>query len=81
MPNEWEWLTGTMYVCFDNDIDTSDTIQFHLFILVFAPITKGNEVFPSGVEFLVSLNENRVFVQAISELECLLRFNPRIIVD
>lgn len=74
-------LTGTVDIGLDNDIDASDTIQFHLLVLVFPPIAKGNKVFSSRVEFLVSLHEDGVFIQGISELKCFFRFDPRIIVD
>jgi hypothetical protein len=52
---------GAMHVCFDNDVDATDTVEGDFFIFVAAPVTYEGHVFAVGGELLVSFGENHVF--------------------
>lgn len=65
-----------MNVCLDKNVDTTNTIQLNLNILVFAPISHLAHVFASSVEFLVAFDNDCVLRQAIGELSALIGLDP-----
>lgn len=55
-----------MNIGFDDDVDTTDSIQLEFLVLVFPPVTFSSHVAASGVEFSVSLDDDSIFVQGRS---------------
>lgn len=73
--------TGTVNVCFDQNVDTTDAVKLNLLVLVLPPVTHSNEVFPTRIIFLISLSENSVRVQSLSQPAAFVGFDPRIVVN
>lgn len=70
-----------MNICFDNDVDTANTIQFDLLVFVLPPVTQGNKIRTASEELLVTLRQNRVRVKSLSQFPASVRFNPRVVVN
>ena len=69
-----------MDVGLDQDIDTTDAVEFDLLIFIVSPITHAGHVCPAGVIFFVPLGKNDISVQGSGQFAALVGFNPRVVV-
>lgn len=53
--------TRTVNVRLDKNVNTADSVQLNLFVLVLPPITQLNQVSTAGVKLFVALSQDRVF--------------------
>lgn len=74
-------LTSPMHIRFDNDINTSNTVELDLLVLVCAPVAHSCHVCAAGFVFFVAFGEDDVFVEGGCELETALGFDPGVVVD
>lgn len=51
-----------MHIGFDQDVDTTDAVQFDFLVFVVSPIAHAGHVCPAGVIFFVSLGKDDISV-------------------
>lgn len=73
--------TRTVNVRLDKNVNTTNSVQLNLFILVLPPITQLNQVSTAGVKLLVALSQDRVFRERLAQFASFVGFNPRVVVD
>ena len=52
-----------MDISLDNDIDTTNPVEFDLFILVVSPVAHADKVGAAGLEFLVAFGQDGIRVE------------------
>ena len=53
-----------MHICFHEDIDTANSIQFYLLIFVVSPITHSRHVCSASIVLFIALRKDHVLIEA-----------------
>lgn len=72
---------GSVDIGLDEDVDTTDTIELNLLVLVLAPVTHADQVGTASVILLVTFGEDSVGVESGTKAAGLVRVDPRVVVD
>jgi ABC-type molybdate transport system permease subunit len=68
-------------ISLDEDVDTTNSVELHLLVLVLAPVTHANQVSTTGVVLLVAFGQNGVGGKSRTQAATTVRFNPGVVVD
>lgn len=70
-----------MNISLDDDVHTTDSIKFNLFVLVFSPVTHTDKVCPACIIFAIAFRQNDVWVYFRSKFAALVGLDPRVVVN
>lgn len=70
-----------MNISLDDNVHTTNSIKFNLFVLVLSPVTHADKVRPACVIFAIAFRQNNIGVKFRSKFAALVGLNPRVVVN
>ena len=70
-----------MNICFDNDVDATNTIKIDLFVFVVSPIAHSCHVLSASIVLFVALGKDNIFIQARSQSATFIGLDPGIVIE
>lgn len=70
-----------MDISLDQDVDSANSVKFNLFVLVIPPVAHGHEVLSPGVILLITLGQNSIRIQRLSQPPAFFGLDPGVVVN